>query len=334
MRLPFGFLEMIDKVEVRIPPKAQFTKEFREFYPEVRNDPRLNPFRRSLYYESVGDLRKFGYDAVLHMTCIRDRHGSHKLELLDAGRMGYAWMLNEIERVFDLNARRLQLMRLDLAADVQGVPVAWFVRHVRAQYKQFACDIGQVNIENLQYARLGSQVVQTFYLGKRPNCYRVYDKIAEYHHEYARLTRGASDAAELPTFEHLYGYPERGVILTRVERQMGSGRVPKQVDTFGKLNAAASFNPFDRLRFIGPAAVEHQIEAYGFKAYAIGMFLRNSVEDVGIHRTRALVNKHCGRHWNRISKQYREFLPSANAGITAEQLFANYQDSVSRQLVA
>jgi hypothetical protein len=243
---------MIDKVEVRIPRMAHFTREFREFYPEIRNDPRLNPFRRSQHYESAGNLRKFGYDAILHMNCIRDRQGSHKLELLDTGRMGYAMMCHEIERVFDLDPRRLRLMRLDLAADVGGVPVAWFVRHARAQYKRFACDIGQVDAETLQYARMGQQEVQTLYFGKKPNCFRVYDKIAEYHHQYARLARGSSDAAELPTFEEVYGYPERGLILTRVERQMGGGRIPKQVDTFGKLKAAELFNPFDKLRFLGP----------------------------------------------------------------------------------
>jgi hypothetical protein len=325
---------MIDKVDVKIPLKAHFTREFGELYSEIRNDPRLNPFRRSQHYESAGDLRKFGYDAVLHMNCIRDRKGSHKLELLDTGRMGYAMMCHEIERVFDLDARRLDLMRLDLAADVRGVRVAWFVRHMRAQYKRFACDIGQVDAETLLYARMGQQEVQTLYFGKRPNCFRVYDKIAEYRHQYARLIRGVSDAAELPTFEQVYGHPEGGVILTRVERQMGGGRIPKQVDTFAKLKAAAFFNPFDKLRFLGAAEQEPQIEACGFKVYAVGMWLRNSIEDIGFHRTRAFVNKHCGRHWDRIAKQYREFLPSADAGITPEQLFGIYRDSVRRQLAA
>src|SRR5262249_13976962 len=157
-------------------------------------------------------------------------------------QMSYAGMQNEIERIFDIDARRLPLMRLDLAADVRDVSVDWFVRHVRARFKRWACDIGQVECEASQYARMGLQQIQTYYLGKRPNCFRVYDKLAEYRHQYAKLTRRASDAAELPTFEEAYGYPETGLILTRVERQMGGGRVPACIDTFGKLKASAAFN--------------------------------------------------------------------------------------------
>ncbi len=323
---------MIDKVEVRVPAQAQFSKEFGSLYRELRCS-RVDPFRDSRHYTSAGDLRPFGYEAILHMGCTRDKKGNHKLELLDTGTMSYAGMHNEIERVFDLDARRLDLMRLDLAADVRAVPVEWFMRHVRARYKQWVCDIGQVDSEIREYARMGRQQVQTFYLGKRPNCFRIYDKIAEYHHQYTQLTRRASDAAELPSFEEAYGYPERGVTLTRVERQMGGGRVPAHIDTFGKLKASAAFNPFERLDFLASGVQEPRIENYGLIQYAVGMWLRERAEDIGIHRLRALVNKHSGGHASRTFQEYREFLPS-EGGITAERLYAIYQESVGRQLAA
>ena len=327
------WVAMIDKVEVRIPAGTQFSREFRSLYADISNDARLNPFHRSQHYERAGDLRPFGYDVVLHMDCIRDRKGNHKLELLDTGAMSYAGMLNEVERVFDLDARRLALMRLDLAADVPGVPVEWFVRHLRAKCKQWVCDIGQAACEDLDYSRMGRRQVQTYYLGKRPNCFRIYDKVAEYHHQYAQLTRRASDAAELPTFEQTYGYPENGATLTRVERQMGGGRVPGQIDTFGKLRALPEFNPFEKLVFLVACAQEPRIEDCGFMKYVAGIGVRVLAQENGIHRFRAMANKHSGGHADRICKEYAAFLP-VETGITAERLYGLYQESVGRQLAA
>jgi len=325
---------MIDKVEVRIPSRAPFSGAFKEVYRDLAGDSRVNPFRRSQHYLSVGDLRPFGYDVILHMGCVHDKHGNHKVELLDTGTMSYARMGHEIERIFDLDARRLALMRLDLAADVRGVPVPWFDRHVLARWKQWVCDIGQVERETSEYARMGRRQVQTLYFGKRPNCFRIYDKIAEYRHQYDQLARGLSDAAELPSFDEVYGYPATGVTLTRVERQMGGGRIPGQIDTFGKLKDSAAFNPFDRLRFLACGLEEPQIENYGLMKYGFGMFLRRQAEDIGMHRLRALLNRYSGGgHAARTLREYRDFLP-ADAGITAERLYATYRESVGRQIAA
>src|SRR5690348_3366763 len=114
---------MIDKVEVRIPAQARFCRTFERLYCEIGRDPnpKLNPFRRSDHYLRVGDLRPFGYAAILHIHCIRDKLGNHKVELLDTGQMTYGGMNTEIERIFACDARRLPLMRIDLAADIRGV---------------------------------------------------------------------------------------------------------------------------------------------------------------------------------------------------------------------
>jgi hypothetical protein len=320
---------LIDKVELRIPARAEFSKEFGSLYCEIRNDPKVNPFRGSHHYLSVGNLSEFGYQAILHMHCVRGQYGNHKLELLDTGKMSYDAMRKEIERIFSVCARRLAVMRVDLATDVKGVPVDWFVRHMHARYKQWACDIGTV-----ESTRMGRRVVQTYYLGKRPNLFRAYDKLAEFRHQYDQLKRRASDAAELPSFEQVYGYPETGVTLTRVERQMGGGRVPAQIDTFYKLKASAAFNPFERLDFLGGAVQEPQIEdCSGVIEYLAGIGLRQCAEEWGLQRTRAFVNKHSGGHAARIFRAYRDYLP-ADVGITAARLYALYQESIGRQLAA
>lgn len=329
-----GPLPVIDKVDVRIPAGTQFSTEFARLYPEIRNDPRVNPFRSTRYYDSVGDLRRFGYDAVLHMGCALDKKGNHKLELIDTGRMTYGQMAHEIQRIFDTNPRRLEMMRVDLAADVQDVPVSWFAGHVRARWKRFAADLGKIGEDpEMEYCRMGKQTVETLYFGKRPNCFRIYDKIAEFKHQYAQLTRRASDAAELPSFADAYGYPASGITLTRVERQIGGSRVPTEIDTFGKLKRAPEFNPFDKLEFLAPGKVEPSIEKYDVEAWLKGKGLRQLIDTEGMHRARAFLNAHSGGHASRYFQTYREFLP-ADTGIDARRLFAVYQQSVAKQLAA
>jgi hypothetical protein len=324
---------VIDKVEVRLRARTQFSKDFAGLYRDIHHDPKAILFRSSPYYASVRDLRQFGYQAVLHMSCLRGKEGNHKLALVDTGTMKYGQMAREVERIFDVDARRLSVMRVDFAADVRGVPVSWFAGHVRARWKRFVCDIGKTESFENEYTRMGGQQVETFYLGKRPNCFRIYDKIAEYKHQYAHLTWRALDAAELPAFEAVYGYPETGLTLTRVERQIGGSRVPTQIDTFGKLKRSAEFNPFDKLDFLASGKSEPSVHEYGLSRYAVGMWLRSAIEELGIHRVRSFVNAHSGGHASRFFSQYRDFLP-AEAGIDGHRLFLVYRESVSKQLAA
>jgi hypothetical protein len=82
--------------------------------------------------------------------------------------------------------------------------------------------------------------VQTLYFGKRPNCIRIYDKLAELR----------SRALELRPDESVLLNPiERpGRVLTRVERQCGGGRIPAEVATVGTLlKNARSLDPFEYL---------------------------------------------------------------------------------------
>jgi hypothetical protein len=329
----WGFQPVIDKVEVRVPARTQFSREFAQLYRDIHHDPKVNPFRSSRYYSSVGDLRRLGYDAVLHMGCQSDKAGNHKLELIDTGKMTYTQMAQEIERIFDTSPRRLEMMRVDLAADVRGIPVSWFAGHVRARWKRFAADLGKMENPQLEYCRIGKQKVETLYFGKRPNCFRIYDKIAEFEHQYAQLTRRAPDAAELPGFEEVYAAPRNGLTLTRVERQMGGSRVPTEINTFGKLKRSAEFNPFDKLDFLASGESEPSIERYDLNAFLFGKGLRQLIEAEGMHRARAFVNAHSGGHASRIFQTYREFLP-AESGLDARRLFLVYQESASKQLAA
>jgi len=80
-------------------------------------------------------------------------------------------MIVRIEQVFAIDAAQLTIMRIDLAADIKGIPVHSFKGNVRAKWKRTASEIGR-------YSMVGKLGVETLTLGKRPNVYRFYNKIA------------------------------------------------------------------------------------------------------------------------------------------------------------
>src|SRR5712691_4097302 len=289
-------MRMIDKLDVRVPRLAPYTPKFAELYRELAwtdaqrvMEGKPKRLHSSRYYESVIDLREFGYDAILHSYARLGKNGDHKIELIDTGRLSYSHLHHEIESIFDIDPQKLAVMRVDLATDVPGIPVLWFVGHCRVQYKRWAAEIGQI-VEEPQYSAMGMKVVQTFYLGKRPNVIRIYDKIAEYRHQYAQLLRKVSVDAEFPTFEQTFDcLPD--AVLTRVERQLAGGRIPPQIDSFKKLRSADSFNPFQRLKFVEGSEQEPRPNNYRSDVYQRGMAVRRSILEQGLHRTRYLLNE-------------------------------------------
>lgn len=252
--------KVLDKLEIRVPAAVPFRPEFGALYSELRSDLK-GPFRkRGPHYTLTGDLRAYGYDAILHLHCMHGQ-GNHKLELLDTGKRGFSFLLGDCERIFDIDPLKCGVMRVDCATDVPDVGVLWFHQRARVRWKQFANEIGEMCMEppsanaSLPYSQMGKREIQTLYFGKRPNCYRIYDKVAEWRAEYRRL-RGRDSAAlarrmmsagataeeiewrfkneglnpdadeSVRSFEGIYGVPESGYTLTRCERQIGGGQVP------------------------------------------------------------------------------------------------------------
>ncbi len=117
---------MIDKLELRIPSATEYTRAFGSLYVSLWSDSVNNPFRPSRHYAAVGDLRHFGYDVILHAHCKHGEAGNHKLELIDTGVRLFHELLQEVEAVFEGYASILEIMRIDFAVDVIGVPVVFF----------------------------------------------------------------------------------------------------------------------------------------------------------------------------------------------------------------
>jgi hypothetical protein len=262
---------MLDKVDVRVPDSTGPGPALAEPFEQLRKRP-TSPFRPSHRYQYTCDLREvFGIDAVVHLWF---RHGRpmHKIEIVDAGEKTLADMEQIITQLFNVDVRMLELLRIDLAADIEDVPVPWFREHSFVNRKQFSARIEKSAESELQFVGMSTAHAQTIYAGKRPNLIRVYDKLAEWYIQVKRLERDAKrfnarmDGMDLteeqifygkripPTFEEFckargYTYRQNSV-LTRVERQMGGQRLPEALRTFGDLYRAHEFTPFEALRIV------------------------------------------------------------------------------------
>jgi hypothetical protein len=315
---------VIDKLEVRVPEHTPFTSEFDSLF--VGDGMKLSSSR---HYKIVGDLRPYAYDAILHYCC---RHGerNHKLELVDAGLMTLADMKGTIEQVFQVDAAQLSIMRLDLAVDVEGIGVPWFAEHTRVRHKRWLARLGVIDT-----SEMGNREIQTFYFGKRPNVFRIYNKLEEYRAQYRRIVRLMSPELTAPPFEECFGVPEFGHILTRVERQMGGGRIPGELATVGDLRNCAAFNPFDSLEFIARGSPEPSSDNYSFMEYSTGMHLRRIVETQGMQAAISYITRLSKRNKKWALKKFSDFLPAPSEGdLTGERLFELFQRSIAAQFQA
>jgi len=308
---------VIDKLEVRVPAETRFTTRFEELRSQWQDFG-----RPSRYYLRTMDLRPLGLSSILHMRARQTR--DHKLELIDTAELGYSGIVSEIAAIFAGDVGPLEVMRIDLAADIEGVPVHAFIGHVRGKWKRSSAEIGH-------YSKMGKLGVETFYLGKRPNVYRIYNKIEELRAQYAKLREGDGPA---PSFQDLFGYPENGMILTRVERQMGGGRIPDSIGTVEKLLRLGDFDPFDRLVIETGSAVASAPEGCTASHHLQGIGLRTLVEREGLQDARRIVNKLSDGNASRIFKNFLNYLPESQFNISEQNVFESYRESVRKQLAA
>ena len=71
------------------------------------------------------------------------------------------------------------------AVNVPNLPLRWFRETLRVDHKRYRAAVtGQPF-----YSEMGNGDIQTLYFGKRPNLIRIYDKQAEYRHQYRLLVR-------------------------------------------------------------------------------------------------------------------------------------------------
>lgn len=386
---------MLDYLEVVLPGACSWSPRFEsDIRGELRSmKPEIDFDRHNKDYRAVVDLRPvWGLDARVSFES-RFR-GDHKITVVNVGEKRLEQTLDIISQITDEHPLPLEVRRADLCADTPGVPVSWYASTVRAQWKQFEAKIGTVDLldgdgRKVQWSEMGRRVLQTMYLGRRPNCFRIYDKRAERFDAWKKAKRahlraelgpvmaelpnclgatqeqGESDAgyiarmadyrrelraarhaallevAPFPDFEQWAGIKGTDV-LTRVEREMAGGRVPAKLDRVYKLvqdegAALRDFNPFTRLKGFGGGGVPPCCDDWSPVDWFAGMKMRELLTsgEWTRHELYQFLNR--DRNGSRYEAKFRPFLDAATGagkGVTAQQLFESYRESVTRQLAA
>jgi hypothetical protein len=322
---------MIDKADLRGSRSVAFRPEVQKLVRDIDYARNSLRFRPTPYYIGVADLRPdLGIDAILHAYCKHGPNKDHKLEIIDTGKKSVSDMAAIAESVFDCDANELELMRLDLCADVTGTKVSWFLPRTRVKYKRFGREIGTT----MNYAKLGHGDVETIMAGKSPNVFRIYDKVTESKMQFKKLLRKTSPDAEPPDFEREFGFKE-SAIITRVERQHGGRGIPPVLSTFGALAHAPDYNPFEPLEIMTGAPHRPAIdECSGVTEYFTGIGMNVVLGEMGMQQFRPFLNRHSGGNAARMLERYRPFLAPPESELTSEQLYGIYRESVIRQLAA
>lgn len=318
---------MIDKLEIRVPHDTPFGPELNQIQHDLRRGFPTAGFRPTQHYALSGDLRPFGIQAIVHLGCKHGNHRDHKLELLDTGTQPFSALLNTATRVFHFDPRPAGVMRCDCAADVPNVPVSYFENTAYVRYKRSACDIGDT-----QQMRLGGASIETLYLGKKPNCIRIYNKPAQCLAEYRQLKRKLGNSGCALPFERIYGFAA-DCELTRVERQIAGARVPPELATVADVQRnAAEFNPFAHLEIHAANVQLPRPQDVGLARWLQGMKLRELRTQWGMQRLKKFLNRLSKGNASRICDAYADFFIESGSEITADVLCRMYQESVRRQI--
>ncbi len=291
---------MIDKVEVSVGRHIPFTRAFEYEYKAIRSKA------ASKYYKERIDLRQCGLHAILHRHC--RFNGTHKLAVLETARMSLRQMAMVIGNVFECDPWNLRLARLDLAVDVQGIPVQWFRNHMCAPRKR---QIKVIGVEEETPEDSGG----TTYFGSGADLVRLYDKEAELRSKSCRPAE-----------------TER-LALTRIERQLRSGRIPRELTDLGALtNNAAHFNPFASVILLPGGKPQPNPQDYSLRHYLEGIGLRQLVHQLGLQRVWNILSARSRGNARRKFRQLSDFLPPDPEGFRVPDLFSIYQTSLCWQL--
>ena len=308
----------IDKLDVRVPREEVWSSELRRICRDriSKGSPLLQ--LQGGMYGGVVDLRQYGFSAVLYLA--NRASGSNKLVMYRTGAVPYKLILGEIGALSDGDILGLRVMRIDLAVDVVGYTVGWFRNHVTARRTQCRGEFGKVSYQT--EVRRG---VETIYFGRRPNLFRIYDKIAQLKSGSHRRNRRSA----LPNAVG-EGWSERSVV-TRVERQYGGNRVPEQLATLGQIQAEAlKINPFEPLEFSATEFASIPADLSG-AAFLKALGMRTLVEDLGLQGAVAELSRRNDGKGRRYLRDVQSYA-SDDEQIAPPNLLAMYRQSLAAQL--
>ena len=298
---------MIDALELSVPCDFRFRRE------QIGPKGIGLAGKRSPYWNQA-DCRpelsvviQFG-----HKFFVRRSQRSYQLQFKGTRHLTSVDLVRQVKGAFEISegdVLQLPVTRIDFAADVFNIPVQWFREHCRVKFKR----------SSAQWRETTVMGVTGIVIGRRPDYYRIYDKVRELR----------SRKQEVLYMGKWGGLPEP--ILTRVERQCSGRAVPKTMSRLGGLlSNAETADPFCSL-ILSPGGGVHDEGGWGAQKWLMNLGLRAAVQQYGEIEVRSRLNCMC-RNANRVFARYSDLLRAGPAGITSEQLRQLYAISTVRQM--
>jgi hypothetical protein len=225
----------------------------------------------------------------------------------------FLWRLTSLFQIQREDALSLRVARIDLATDVWSVPVEWFKQHCRVKRKRKPRSFEVCQTETSKGA------VTSVVFGKRPDLYRIYDRIAEKRERGEEiLYAGKLTGAPVPT-------------VTRIERQCSGRAIPKDLATLGGLfkNAAVT-DPFPALLCRETHNGSVSTDDWPPQKWLMSVGLATVVKQYGEATVKARLNRKGNA--NRIFSRYSDLLRLDSPGVTADQLRGAFRNGTIRQL--
>lgn len=328
----------LDKLNLEVPRNVPFRGEFGREWNQDRNDKLFRKATGGMYLVT-GDLRGVGIPARISIGHKHHEKLGPKVEILGAGEMHYTRWRETVEQIFDFDIDDADILRVDLAADQEGVTVPEFGTMMWCKHKHTGQrEYGDAETQHLlrSYNRFGAQ---SLYYGRGESQIKAYNKtlqcaqvlLPRIHAQEKREGR------ELSTFEEAFGFSQ-DKILSRIERRMGDRGTTKAwgISQFGEIHRLAKCDPYEQLRFGSDAyGLDRMKELDGARLHHIRS-VRAQVERDGIDVTRAGLRECFGKA-NSFRKWWREnerYLLDVSPKVTREALTEQYRRSFLQQLAA
>ena len=315
---------MIDFIAVKKVGLDSYTPEFEKIRGLYSRS--WNRFPGNSAYAHMVDLRPCaGINAILYLECRRG--WSDCIQLIGCGYMSGDEIVEELGRIV-VDPLSMKVSRVDLTADVPSVPVEWMRQHTWIKHQTEKRTLAHIVDPDLRDT-VREEGIESVYLGKLPNRYRYYDKIAHLKH---LVSKGKATVAEQ---RYLADLESRNVPVTRIERQCNGAAVPSEVGTIAELLANAPdldvFRQFDIRPGGRPLPDPLTMRP---AQYYYGVALRDHIEKEGLNKVVRYLNKNGGRNARVILATYADFLPEGQAEFGADELRSAYRRSTIDQFAA
>ena len=308
----------LDKLSLRIATEIRPTPAFYALYESKLR----NRGQSDRYYSEVHDLRGYDLPVRLHAYSKFDIHRHTKLEFVGVSSLTGADLTHVVRRMYDTDPRLLQLMHLDMYADISDVHVEWFRKHATVKHKRSGRNIGT------RFDWKVSSSGLTLHFGTAPNGYRIYDKLGELRKRFDSETRRTGEISALAAW---FGR-DPPKVLTRVERQMNGRKIPQRFSTLGGLLASAvDFDPFENLVLRPGGIAEPSAEDYAVMTFLAGTGLRLLIETRGLAEVKTLLNQRSTGNASRILRKLKDFIPHEGESTDVPNLTKIFQDGIRKQ---